>query len=397
MNFDKRAKLYSAYLSDNVIPFWLNHSIDEEYGGFYTCLDREGRCYDTDKFMWLQHRQVWTFAMLYNNYKADETYLRVAKKGADFLLKNGRDKDGNWFFALDRAGNPIVQPHSIFSDCFATMGYAQLFKASGEEVYRDIALQTFHNILERQKDPKGKYSKLIGDHRALKGFSLPMILCNLVLEIESLLPDELVESTLRFGVNEVMNVFYKEDLGIILENVDQEGRLSDTFEGRLVNPGHGLEAMWFVMDIAEKWGDRDLINRCVQIGLRTIKYGWDEKFGGIFYFLDRKGVPVQQLEWDQKLWWVHLEAAIAMLKGYQLTGNEECLVWYEKLHDYIWTNFVDQEYGEMYGYLNRRGEVLLNLKGGKWKGCFHVPRALYQLARLAEKIHNKQTLLEKQD
>jgi N-acylglucosamine 2-epimerase len=21
--------------------------------------------------------------------------------------------------------------------------------------------------------------------------------------------------------------------------------------------------------------------------------------------------------------------------------------------------------------------VLLNLKGGKWKGCFHVPRAMY--------------------
>lgn len=388
MNFDERAKLYSAYLNDNVIPFWLDHSIDREDGGFYTCLDREGKCYDTDKFMWLQHRQVWTFSMLYNNFEADPAYLNVARGGADFLMKHGRDNDGHWFFALDKKGNPIVQPHSIFSDCFATMAYAQLFKATGDEVYRDIALQTFQNVLTRQKDPKGKYAKSISDNRSLKGFSLPMILCNLVLEIESLLPEELVDRTLRFGVNEVMNVFYKEELGIILENVDQDGNLSDTFEGRLVNPGHGLEAMWFVMDIAEKWGDRELINRCVQMGLNMINYGWDEKFGGIFYFLDRKGAPPQQLEWDQKLWWVHLEAAIAMLKGYQLTGNEECLSWYEKLHDYIWKHFVDQEYGEMYGYLSREGSVLLNLKGGKWKGCFHVPRALYQLARLSGKVHN---------
>ena len=38
---------------------------------------------------------------------------------------------------------------------------------------------------------------------------------------------------------------------------------------------------------------------------------------------------------------------------------------------------IDDEYAEWLGYLNRRGEVLLDLKGGKWKGCFHVPRALY--------------------
>ena len=32
------------------------------------------------------------------------------------------------------------------------------------------------------------------------------------------------------------------------------------------------------------------------------------------------------------------------------------------------------------------GEVLLDLKGGKWKGCFHIPRALYQVWKTLEKI-----------
>jgi N-acylglucosamine 2-epimerase len=39
------------------------------------------------------------------------------------------------------------------------------------------------------------------------------------------------------------------------------------------------------------------------------------------------------------------------------------------------------EYGEWFGYLNRRAEVLLPLKGGKWKGCFHIPRALYLVSK----------------
>ena len=33
-------------------------------------------------------------------------------------------------------------------------------------------------------------------------------------------------------------------------------------------------------------------------------------------------------------------------------------------------------------------EVLLPLKGGKWKGCFHVPRGLYQCWTVLEEIAN---------
>jgi N-acylglucosamine 2-epimerase len=95
---------------------------------------------------------------------------------------------------------------------------------------------------------------------------------------------------------------------------------------------------------------------------------------------------MQKLEWDQKLWWVHLESAICFIKGYQLTGNEKCLEWFQKIHDYMWAHFKDTEYPEWYGYLNRRGEVLLTLKGGKWKGCFHVPRGLYQIWQILETL-----------
>jgi len=49
---------YKAALLDDVIPFWQAHSIDRECGGYFTCLDTEGNVYDTDKFMWLQGRQV---------------------------------------------------------------------------------------------------------------------------------------------------------------------------------------------------------------------------------------------------------------------------------------------------------------------------------------------------
>lgn len=381
--FAEKAILYRSYLTENVMPFWLKNSLDQEVGGYFTCLDREGNVYDTDKFVWLQCREVWMFAMLYNQLEQKKEWLDAAILGAEFLIRNGRDPSGRWYFSLDRSGRPLVQAYNIFSDCFATMAFAQLAKATNKQEYADIAVDTFYSILRNKHNPKGSYNKAYPGTRDLKGFSLPMILCNLVLEIDFLLEPELVEDTLRRGVSEVMEVFYREELGLILEHVDQKGNFNNSFEGRLVNPGHGLESMWFVMDIADRWEDEALKQKCVDISLSIIQYGWDEQYGGIFYFKDVKGYPLQQLEWDQKLWWVHVEAMITMLKGYQHTKNKQSLFWYEKLHEYVWKNFVDANYPEMYGYLNRQGEPLLTLKGGKWKGCFHVPRAMYQLYKTA--------------
>ena len=66
MDFKKLANQYKDELMNNVLPFWLNHSQDTEYSGYFTCLDREGNVFDTDKFIWLQGREVWMFSMLCN-------------------------------------------------------------------------------------------------------------------------------------------------------------------------------------------------------------------------------------------------------------------------------------------------------------------------------------------
>lgn len=379
---------YRNELLQNVIPFWETHSPDHEYGGFFTCLNRDGKIFDTDKFIWLQGRQVWMFSTLYNRVEQRDAWLKMAEQGADFLKKQGHDGNYNWYFSLTREGKPLVEPYNIFSDCFATMAFGQLYKATGKEEYAQTAKVTFDNILKRADNPKGRFTKNTAGTRPLKGFSLPMILCNLALEIEHLLPKALVDDTIQKVLHEVMEVFYQEGTGLILENVMPDGSFSDSFEGRLLNPGHAIEAMWFVMDLSVRLGKPGLATKAVDIVLHTLDHGWDQQYGGIFYFMDVLGNPPQQLEWDQKLWWVHIETLISLIKGYQLTGNVQCLDWFQKVHDYTWSHFSDPGYGEWFGYLNRKGEVLLPLKGGKWKGCFHVPRGLMQIWKTLEAIES---------
>ncbi|HNX55059.1 MAG TPA: AGE family epimerase/isomerase [Prolixibacteraceae bacterium] len=380
----KYAGQYKAELLDSVVPFWMNHSKDSEFGGYFTCLDRYGKVFDTDKFMWLQGREVWLFSMLYNKVEKRQEWLDMALHGAEFMKKHGMDAQGNWYFSLTREGKPLIQPYNIFSDCFAAMAFSELYKATGDESHKKLALDTFSNILNRQYNTKGIYTKAYPGTRPLKSFSLPMILCNLSLIMEDLLGTEQVNKTIQPLIHEVMDVFYDQNSGLILENVTPEGNFSDSFEGRLLNPGHSNESMWFMMDLAVRNNDKALIDKCIEILLRTTEKGWDQKYGGIFYFLDLKGYPVQQLEWDQKLWWVHIETLISMAKAYRLTGNEACKNWFETIHEYSWNHFKDPEYAEWFGYLNRQGEPLLQLKGGKWKGCFHVPRGMYEIWKILE-------------
>lgn len=385
------ADRYKSELLDNCLPFWLDNSIDEQYGGYFSCLNRDGSVYDTDKFIWLQGREVWLFAMLCNNLEKRREWLEASVKGAEFLKKYGHDGNYDFYFSLDREGRPLVQPYNIFSNTFACMGFAQLAEATGSDEYADIAKKIFARILARKDNPKGKWEKSYPGTRPMKGFSLPMIICNMALEIENIMDDRnLLDDTISTCLHEVLDVFYKEEVGMMVENVSSvDGSMIDCFEGRLVNPGHNLEALWFLMNLGVRLNDKALVERCTDIALRVIDYGWDKEYGGIFYFMDRKGYPQQQLEWDQKLWWVHLESAIAMAKGYALTGRKECLEWFLKLDEYMWSHFKDKEYPEWFGYLDRRGEMLLPLKGGKWKGCFHVPRGLYQIWNILDGLNGK--------
>lgn len=381
----KYAELYKNALLNNVLPFWKKNSLDANNGGYFTCLDQQGNVYDTDKFIWLQARQVWTFSMLYNQVEQKDSWLQMGQSGADFLKKHGSDSNGNYYFSLTKEGKPLVQPYNIFSDCFVAMAFAQYAKASGDKEFSAMAKNSYHNILNRKDNPKGIYEKSSGE-RMLKNFALPMILSNLVLELEDILEPEEVERTIAFSVNEVMEIFLKKDTGLIYENVGEDGSLHDSFDGRLINPGHGLEAMWFMIDIGVRQKDHNLIRRASETIIRILEYSWDKEFGGIFYFMDAQGHPTQQLEYDQKLWWVHLETLVALVKAYEHNPSKIIEDWYQKVHDYTWSHFPDPENGEWFGYLNRQGQPVLTLKGGKWKGCFHVPRAMYQCWKSFEKI-----------
>ena len=170
-NIQELANQYRDELMSNVLAFWLNKSQDKEFGGYFTCLDRYGNVYDTDKFIWLQGRQVWLFSMLYNKVEKKKEWLDCAIQGGEFLKKYGHDGNFNWYFSLTRDGRPLIDPYNIFSYTFATIAFGQLSLATGNDEYAEIAKRTFDIVLSKVDNPKGKWRKEHPGTRDLKNYA----------------------------------------------------------------------------------------------------------------------------------------------------------------------------------------------------------------------------------
>jgi len=83
--------------------------------------------------------------------------------------------------------------------------------------------------------------------------------------LQPLLGKKRVDALLPEVIHEVMEVFYRPDTGLVLENVYTDGSFCDSFEGRLLNPGHAIEAMWFIMDLAVRMNDSSLVVKAKDI------------------------------------------------------------------------------------------------------------------------------------
>lgn len=372
---------YEQNLTGSVIPFWERYSPDREHGGYFTCLERDGTVFDTDKFVWLQGREVWGFSLLHRVLAPEPRWLEMARLGAEFLRAHGRAPNGDWYFSLDREGRPLVQPYNIFADCFCAVALGEYHRATGEEWALQTATGTWRRVQERKANPKGQWTKQIGENRRMLAMNMPMMNVWMASELRGLLPDADLDAIVDQALRQVLDLHVDRAAKAVFERVLPDGGHLDCMEGRLLTPGHALETLWLLLEVAEGRGDRRTIDELAEIMLWVIERGWDPRYGGIFYYQDFKGFPTEKLESDMKLWWVHAEALCAFLLAYRLTGSARHEEWFRRIHDWTWARFPDPVHGEWFGYLDRRGEVALSLKGGKWKGFFHVPRALVKLTR----------------
>ena len=388
---EKYYELYRSELFDSCAPFWLKNAKDDINGGISNCVDRFGKIYSTDKSVWMQGRTAWTYSYMCNLFGKRQDFLDFAKSCLDFENEHCFDSDGRMYFTVTKDGKPLRKRRYWFSETFYIIGSAEYYMATGDTASLENAKKCFDFVygmyIDPTTDPYKITPKGYAQTRSLKSLARPMIMLN-VAGIMRSADRENAEKYNKIidGLIEDIKVFYKPEMKCMLEAVTEDGEyLSEASEGRVVNPGHDIECAWFLLEEGIYRNDDELKNFAKTIFDDAIVRGWDEEFGGIIYFRDVEGKPVEAYEHDMKLWWPQNEAIIASLMLYREFGDAQYKNWFEKITEYAFSHFSDKEYGEWLGYLRRDGvPTEPPCKGHTYKGAFHVMRMLSKVCYILQ-------------
>lgn len=365
---------FKSGLLDDTLPFWFPRCVDREHGGFLHFLDADGSLIDTDKSIWAQGRMTWLLLTLFNNYERRPEWLEWAESGLTFLERFGFDTDGRMFFHVTRDGRPMRKRRYAYSEAFAAIAYAAHYRATGKSASAERAKELCRQFIDWNFTP-GKMPPKCTDVRPMIGLAPRMITLVTAQELrDNLGEDEWLTQRIDRSIEEIERLFVKHDSQVVMESVAPDGSIVDHCDGRALNPGHAIEGAWFIM----REGQHRRDDRLIKLGCQMLDYmwqrGWDNEYGGIFYFRDLDGRPPQEYWHDMKFWWPHDEAIIATLMAWLATGDAKYAQWHQQVLSWSEEHFADKQHGEWFGYLHRDGSLSSSTKGNLWKSCFHHPR-----------------------
>lgn len=373
---------YKKDLVENILPFWLKTSIDYENGGIYTQVGEKGDIFGKEKSVWFQGRALWALSKAYNAVEKNPEYLKAAECIYRFLPKC-TDTDGRMYFTVTADGRGLQKRRYYYSETFAAIGCAEFYKATGDKAIWADAEKYFHVAYECYTGVRETPPKINPENHAMKALAPSMIMLSTAQVMRSACKEtaEKYQKIADACLDEILHGGYLTEKAL-LENVSLDGKFVDSPAGRVVNPGHSLEAAWFVMTEGILTGNAEAIAAAKKIIDITLPLGINEKYGGIFSFTDVCGQPPVETDWDVKRWWAQCEAMIALRLAYLQFGEEKYLEKYKELEAFCEKYFVDAENGEWYGYLHYDNTLSTTLKGNIFKGPFHIPRLYIIMAVL---------------
>jgi N-acylglucosamine 2-epimerase len=120
---------------ERCVNFWLKNGMDKVHGGVYTCIDKDGKVFSTDKSVWMQGRCGWTFAYLCHIYGVKQEWLDASKSCIDFLENYcvNKNADGRLYFTVTEDGQPLRQRRYCYSEAFYCIANAEYYGITGEK------------------------------------------------------------------------------------------------------------------------------------------------------------------------------------------------------------------------------------------------------------------------
>jgi N-acylglucosamine 2-epimerase len=395
-SLDNLLNKYRRELLEQVIPFWMHHAIDVD-GGINTCIHDDGTVIKRDRWGWSQWRALWVFSKLFNSIESRKEWLDIAHGIYNLMLSQGPLADGHWPLLVNEDGVVERGYESIYTDGFAIYGLVEYWRATGKDDALAMAKRTFDAVQEAltldDAPPAWPYPIPAG----CRPHGLSMLFSLVFFELAEVTDDAIHRLEAHRQHLLVMDEFLQSNSGYVLEWLNRNGTICNEPHGAVVCPGHAIESMWFQIHIAQRTNNRDMIGKAIGIIRLHLERGWDAEYGGLYLAVDVGGR--QDVPWphaNMKLWWPHTESLYATLLAYEYCGEDWCLEWHQRIHNYSFEHYPMRHYGEWTQKLDRYGAVVQDALFLPVKDPFHLPRALiYCIEVLTRLVENESAQKQK--
>lgn len=404
-------------LSNRIIPFWLDRSVDEEYGGYLTCFDADGKYTGNGtKYIVTQSRMVWGFSNLREFARSQdlERVEHAARQGAEFLMNAfWDDKYQGYYWQLNRDGSIADPSKLIYGEGFAIYALSEFARVYGDERATAFAEKGFDLLQKYAADTlRGGYYENIerdwsispagpsaGDRKSLdihmhllEAFTTLYLLTGSEVhgrklkEVLDLIFRHMINCEKGYGYNQ----FDLEFNQIPAININRTWNAERETNEVIATPtdttsyGHNVELSWLADLALDALGcDRTPYEPVLRKLLdHALAYGFDYKHGGLY----RDGIADESVVVYDKEWWQNFEAMTGFLNGYVLYRDERYLDAFLRTWDFDRDCFMNMAVGESRQLLLRDSTPVISNMGNPWKGIYHTGRAFAECLRRLENL-----------
>jgi cellobiose epimerase len=379
-------------LRGNILPFWMDHVVDYQNGGFYGRVDNDLTVRnEIERSAVLNARILWTFAAAYKAYGQPE-YESMARAAYDALRRSFRDPEyGGVYWSVNAEGRPVNDRKHVYAQAFTIYGLAEYVRATGN---RD-ALEWAHELLAMVESYThddgygGNVECRARDWSSLDDMRLSDKEPPAVKTMNTLLHlMEAYTNLRRVSENPLLQERHAALIQLFAERVldAEEHRFHLFFDTDWrplpdhISPGHDIEGSWLLVEAAEVSGRPDLLAVTKEMAVRmaeaVLQTGLDDE-GFVIYEAGTHRDPARH-------WWPQAEGVVGFYNAGQLTGQQRFEHASLRLWELIEQFFVDRHYGEWFKIVRPDGTPDLSQpKTGPWECPYHNSRAcLEMLARL---------------
>jgi cellobiose epimerase len=386
-------------LTQCILPFWQNNTIDNENGGFFGSIDFYGNIdKKASKGAVLNTRILWTYSKAYNILGKKE-YLNLAQRAYDYINKYFKDPEFNGvFWELDYTGQPVNTRKYCYTQGFWIYALSEYYKASNDPKSIELALEIFSKIEDKALDKtKNGYIEafardwsITGDVRISekdlnenKTYNTHLHLLEGYTALYLATKNEKVKKALENLVSLMLNKFINPVNNHFLLFFDDDWNLKSD----LVSYGHDIEGTWLLWDAVKSIGSPEIEKRTLPVILKIVdavaKESIDEDGGQFYEGNSREGVKD-----TDKHWWPQAEAVVGFLNAWQITGNDKYFSLANDSWKFIEKFISDHKSGEWFWKVNKNGVPYTNeVKAGFWKCPYHNSRACFEVMHRLTKLH----------